>query len=56
MYFNSQTIDDELFILLECVVYQFRRSLAMKLIDLHARQIESAGGIRRVPARSRALS
>ena len=35
-YFNSQTIDYELFSILGCILCQFHHFLAMKLIDLHA--------------------
>ena len=31
----------------ECIVYQFHRSLLMKLIDLRARQIERVGRVGR---------
>ena len=35
------------------IVYQFHRSLAVKVIDLRARQIERVGRVGHVPARSR---
>ena len=43
-------------IILECLVYQIRRSLAMKLVDLRARQIENVRGVACVPKRSRAIA
>ena len=35
-YFKRQTVDYELSIILQCVFYQFHRSLAMKLTNLRA--------------------
>ena len=55
-YFNSQTIHYELSVILECIVFQFHHSLAMKLIDLRARQIERMGRVGHVPARERATA
>ena len=52
--FNSYPIDYELSIVFESIVYQFHRLLAMKLMDLRARQIERTGRVGSVPARSRA--
>ena len=43
-------------IILECIVYQFHRLLAMKLINLRAQQIERVGCVGCVPARSRAIA
>ena len=51
-YFNSQTIHYELSIILECIFYQLHRSLAIKLIDLRAQQIERVGRARLVSARA----
>ena len=45
-YLNSQTIDYQLSIILECIVYQFDTLLVMKLLDLCARQIEHIGCVR----------
>ena len=53
---NNQTIDYELSIALECIVYQFHCSLAMKMRDLRARQIEHVRSIGCMPARSRAIA
>ena len=50
-YFNSHAIDYELSIILECMVYQIHRSVAIKVIDLHAQLIERAGRVELVPAR-----
>ena len=44
------------FIIYLRIVYQFHCSLAMKLINLHARQIESVGRVRSMPAHSRAIT
>ena len=55
-YFNSQTIDDERSIIIKCIIYQFRHSLAMKLINLCARQVERVGHVGRVPALSRVIA
>jgi len=49
-YFNSQTIDYELFSILGCILCQFHHFLAMKLIDLHAWQIECMRRVGCVPA------
>ena len=53
---TNQTSDYELIIILECIVFQFHRSPAMKLIDLRVRQIKCVGCAGRVPACSRAIA
>ena len=54
--FNSQTIDYQLCIILEYIVYQFDCSLGMTLIDLCARQIDRVGHVGLVSAHSRAIA
>ena len=48
--FNSQAIDFELSIILECMVYEFHPFPTMKLIDLRARQIERPERVWHEPA------
>ena len=52
----KERVNYDLFIILKRIVCQFHLSLAMKLVDSRARQIERVGCVGRVPAHSRAIA
>ena len=52
----KEVLNCELSIILDCIVCQFHRLLAMTLIDLCAQQIERMGRVGCVPACSQAIA
>ena len=50
-----QTIDYELSIILECIVYQFHHLLVMKWVDLHSQKIEHMGCVGHVTVCSQTI-